>query len=298
LSQLSCKKPFPNTLVLTGLLLLITVVWGWTFTVVKDAIAVYGVIAFLAVRFLIGSICLGAVGWRRMTRRSLLTGGAIGVVLASGYLFQTFGLRTTTATNSGLITTLFVVFAPLGSRVLYGVRTPAPLWAAIGLGLVGLVLLTGTGTSPVASGDWLTLGAAASFGLQIVLLSRHSKDHDPVALATGQVASATAIFLVAWPFTEPLAWPKGEVWWDLLLTGVVATAAGFYIQTLAQKQLSAARAAIIFTVEAVFAVFFGYVLAGDRLTAIQVAGAILVIGGVALAEIGPAVFSGKRAADP
>jgi drug/metabolite transporter (DMT)-like permease len=287
-----------NRLALTGLLLLITAVWGWTFTVVKDAIAGYGVIAFLAVRFLIGSICLGAFGWRRMTRRSLLTGGAIGVVLASGYLFQTFGLRTTTATNSGLITSLFVVFAPLGSRVLYGIRTPAPLWAAVGLGLLGLALLTGTGPSPLASGDWLTLGAAASFGLQIVLLSRHAKDHDPAALATGQVTSATAIFLVAWPFTEPFAWPSGEVWWDLVLTGVVATAAGCYVQTLAQKQLPATRAAIIFTLEAVFAVFFGHVLAGDRLTSVQVAGAILVIGGVALAEIGPAVRSGRRAAGP
>jgi drug/metabolite transporter (DMT)-like permease len=278
---------------LTLLLLLITAVWGWTFTVVKDAIDGYGVISFLAVRFVIGSVCLILFAWRRMSWRSLRTGGAIGVLLASAYLFQTFGLRTTTATNSGLVTSLFVVFAPLFNWAVFGVRTPASLWGAVALGLVGLVLLAGTGPSPLTPGDFLTLGAAASFGLQIVLLSRYAKDHDPVALATGQVVAATAIFLVAWPLTEPISWPSRAVWWDLALTGVVATAAGYYVQALAQRRLPATRAAIIFTLEAVFAAMFGYVLAGDRLTAIQIAGAILVIAGVGLAEIAPAALAGK-----
>ncbi len=284
-----------KNLVLTGLLLFITVVWGWTFTVVKDAVAGYGVIPFLALRFSIGSICLGLWGWRRMTWRSLAIGGIVGVWLASGYLFQTFGLRSTTATNSGLITTLFVVFVPLGNRLLYGIRTPALLWAAIALGLLGLILLTGVGSSTPALGDLLSMGAAVSFGLQIVLLSRHSKDHDPISLATAQVAVATAIFLAALPLTGSLDWPSREVWWDLLLTGVVATAAGFTIQTLAQRQLSATRAAIIFTLEAVFAAIFGYLLGGDRLAAIQIVGAMLMFAAVCLAEFGPAVAAWNKA---
>jgi drug/metabolite transporter (DMT)-like permease len=276
---------------LTGLLLLIIVVWGWTFTVVKDAVASYGVIAFLALRFLIGSICLGAFGWRRMTWRSLRTGSCVGVFLASAYLFQTFGLRWTTATNNALITSLFVVFAPLVNRVLFGVRTSVLLWAAIALALLGLALLTGAG--PPALGDLLSLGAAATFGIQIVLVSRY-RDHDAVSLAMGQVAAAAVIFLVAWPLAGPLAWPSGAVWWDLLLTGVVATAAGFYVQALAQKQLPATSAAILFTLEAAFAILFGRLLAGERLTAIQIVGAILMFGAVAVAEIGPAVLASRR----
>ncbi len=275
---------------LSGLLLFITVIWGWTFTVVKDAVAGYGVVSFLAVRFVIGALCLGVLGWRKVTRQSLLVGSLVGIVLASGYLFQTFGLRHTTATNSGLITSLFVVFAPLANRVLFGIRTPKLLWAAIGVSVLGLILLMGTGPMPLALGDWLTLGAAAGFGVQIALLGRYSRDHDTLALAVTQVASAAVVFLAAWPFAEPFSWPSNEVWSALLLTGVVATAMGFYVQTLAQRQLPAARAAIIFTLESVFAMLFGYLLAGDRLTGIQVLGAALMIAAVGLGEIGPAVL--------
>jgi drug/metabolite transporter (DMT)-like permease len=241
-------------------------------------------------RFLIGSACLAVVGWRKVTRESLVAGGLIGVVLALGYLFQTFGLRCTTATNSGLITSLFVVFAPLGNRLLFGIRTSPLLWTAVGLSLLGLVLLTGTGVSPVAFGDWLTLGAAAAFGLQIVLLGHASTRHDTLALSAVQVASAAAVFLVVWPLAEPFSWPCGKVWGDLLLTGVVATALGFYVQTLAQKRLPATRAAVLFTLESVFAVFFGYVLAGDRLSGSQALGAVVMVAAVALGEIGPTLL--------
>jgi drug/metabolite transporter (DMT)-like permease len=279
-----------RNLVLSGLLLSVTAVWGWTFTVVKDAAIGYGVVSFLAIRFVVASVCLGAVGWKKVTRKSLAVGGVIGIALALGYLFQTFGLVYTTPTNSGLITGLFVVFAPVSSRLLFGIRTPRLLWGAIGLSLVGLAMLTGTGPSPLAVGDLLTLGAAVSFGLQIALLGHFARHHDTLALAVVQVVTATLIFLAAWPFVGPLAWPTGKVWLDILLTGVVATAVGFYVQTLAQKQLPATRAAIIFTSESVFAMIFGYLLAGDRLSAIQIAGAVLMIAAVGVGEIGPAVL--------
>jgi drug/metabolite transporter (DMT)-like permease len=283
-----------NIHLLSGLLLFLTAIWGWTFTVVKDAVAGYGVVSFLAVRFAIGAVCLGILGWRKVTRQSLILGGVIGVILAAGYLFQTFGLRHTTATNSGLITSLFVVCAPLANRALFGVRTTKLLWAAIGVSLLGLVLLTGTGPVPLAWGDWLTLGAAAGFGTQIALLDRYSRGHDTLGLAVTQVASAAVVLLVAWPLSETFSWPSNDVWFALLLTGVVATALGFYIQTLAQRHLPAARVAVIFTLESVFAMLFGYLLAGDRLTGIQVLGAVLMIAAVGLAEIAPAVLREGR----
>lgn len=285
-----------NNHLLSGLLLLLTLVWGWTFTVVKDAVAGYGVVSFLAVRFVIGAVCLVAIGWRRVTRQSIVVGGIVGVVLAAGYLFQTFGLRHTTATNSGLITSLFVVFAPLANRVLFGIRTSWLLWGAICVSLLGLVLLTGAGPVPLSRGDWLTLGAAVGFGTQIAILDRYSRDHDTLGLAVTQVASAAVVLLAAWPFAEPFLWPSNQVWSALLLTGVVATAMGFYVQTLAQRQLPAARVAVIFTLESVFAMLFGHLLAGDRLTGIQWLGAVLMISAVGMAEIIPAVARERRLA--
>jgi drug/metabolite transporter (DMT)-like permease len=278
---------------LTLLLLLVTVVWGYTFSVVKEASAAYGVASFLAVRFTIGFLCLSACGWQHLSKKSLLVGGGIGFTLAAGYFCQTLGLRYTTSTNSGLITSLLVIAAPLFNRMLFGVRTRPLLWVAVGLTMLGMVLLTGFGWTPLAIGDLLTLAAAVSFGLQVVFLDRYSKHHETFALTIGQTAVSALVFLAVWPMMEPVSWPSRDVWGALLLTGVVATAVGFYVQTLAQRQLPTARVVVIISLEAVFAMFFGYLLAGDRLTSLQLVGAILMLAAVALAEIVPVLFPAK-----
>jgi drug/metabolite transporter (DMT)-like permease len=167
----------------TAALLGVTAVWGWTFVVVHEAVAVYGVLAFLAARFGLAAAAAGALWGRRLDRRSLRTGAGIGLVLAMGYLFQTWGLRHTTPTNSGLITGLFVVFAPVFDRVLYGTQMLRLRWLAVGLSLVGMVLLTGRMPSNLAIGDLLTLVCAVWLGLHTALLSRHAPDQDPRALA-------------------------------------------------------------------------------------------------------------------
>jgi drug/metabolite transporter (DMT)-like permease len=214
---------------LTALLLLMTAVWGCTFTVVKDATTAYGVFSFLAVRFSIGLLCLSAFAWRNFEKKSFLAGLGIGIPLAMGYLLQTWGLKYTTPTNSGLITSFLVIAAPLFNRMLFGVRTRPVLWAAICLTMAGMLCLTGIGWSPLALGDSMTLGAAIAFGLQIALLDRYAKHFSALSVATGQTAAAAAIFLVAWPLTEPVCRPNGGVWTAILLTGIVATAGGFYV---------------------------------------------------------------------
>jgi drug/metabolite transporter (DMT)-like permease len=282
-----------NKPLLTLLLLLMTAVWGYTFTIVKEASAAYGVASFLAVRFTIGFLCISACGWKHVNEKSLLVGGGIGITLALGYFFQTLGLRYTTPTNSGLITSVLVIAAPFFNRILFGVHTRPLLWAAVGLTMLGMLLLTGIGWTPLAIGDLLTLAAAISFGMQIVLLDRYSKHHDSFSLTIGQTAVAAFAFLAVWPMMDPITWPSYAVWKAILLTGVVATAAGFYIQTLAQRQLPTARIVVIISLEAVFAMFFGYLLAGDRLSGWQLLGAILMLAAVALAEIVPVVFPVK-----
>jgi drug/metabolite transporter (DMT)-like permease len=270
---------------LTLLLILVTAIWGWTFTMVKDAVAAYGVVGFLALRFLIATLCLGPVAVRGLSRKTAILGGAIGVVLAGAYLFQTFGLRLTTATHCGLITGLFVIFALLLNRALFGVRIGRWVWAAVCLSGLGLFLLTGAGPARLNLGDGLTLGAAACFGLQIVLLDRYAQGHSPFALTLCQVAVSTLILFLAWPFIEPWAWPTAPVWWALLITGVLATALGFYIQVLVQQHLPAVRAAMLFTLEPVFAALFGYLLAGDRLNFAQLTGAGLMVVAALLSEL-------------
>src|SRR5919107_2904070 len=118
-------------LVYTLLLVLVTAVWGWTFVVVQDAISAFGVLGFLALRFALASLALSPILLSGITRRTLLVGGGIGLVLAMGYFFQTLGLLFTTPTNSGLITGLFVVFAPLADRLLFGTTLSRQILLAV-----------------------------------------------------------------------------------------------------------------------------------------------------------------------
>src|SRR5215208_8299239 len=185
-----------KNLVYTLLLVGVTAVWGWTFVVVQDAISAFGVLGFLALRFALASAALSPILRSGVTRRTLLVGGGIGVVLAAGYLFQTLGLLFTTPTNSGLITGLFVVFAPLADRLLFGTTLSRQILLAVVLSLVGMVLLAGGGPEGANWGDLLTLLCAAALGLHIALLSRYAASHDAGALTLAQILSIALLFLI------------------------------------------------------------------------------------------------------
>lgn len=272
----------------------ITAVWGWTFVVVHDAIAVYGVVPFLAARFILAATAAVALWGRRLDRRSLLVGGGVGLVLAMGYLFQTWGLKFTSPTNSGLITGLFVIFAPIVDRVLYRSQLKAVRWLAVGLSLIGMTLLTGRLPTQLAIGDLLTLVCAVWLGIHVALLSRHAPHHDPGALAAAQMIAVAALFALMWPVAGPIEAPPREIWLALLVTGLVASTLAYFIQTTAQRHMSAVRAAIILTMEPVFAGIFGFLLAGDRLNAVQIAGAGLILSAVVLSEIAPLLTPKSR----
>jgi drug/metabolite transporter (DMT)-like permease len=215
-------------LVYTLLLVGVTAVWGWTFVVVQDAINAYSVLGFLALRFTLAGAALAPFLAPRMTLRTLLVGAGIGLVLAAGYLFQTLGLLYTTPTNSGLITGLFVVFAPLTARAFFNVRIPPLVLAAVFLSLAGMALLAGQSPSGVRVGDALTVVCATGLGAHIALLSRYAPEHDAGALALAQITSMaglfTAMWLVSGPATGTLVAPPREVWFAIVLTGLVASA--------------------------------------------------------------------------
>jgi len=290
-------KPWLATLLLIG----VTAVWGWTFVIVGSAVAVYGVMGFLAIRFLIAGVATAAVWGRHMTLRTLRTGAAIGLILAVGYLLQTWGLKYTTATNAGLITGLFVVLAPIIDRLIYGTKLHASAWVAVGLSIIGMTLLTGRLPTQLALGDVLVFGCAFAFGTHIAVLSHHSNRHEPGALATAQMIGLAVIFVFLWPLTEEIVAPPKEVWFALALTGLVASALAYAIQTSAQRVLSTVKTAVVLTLEPVFAGLFGFLLAGERLGPGQFLGAALIFGAVLMAEFAPMIgghLARKKAINP
>jgi drug/metabolite transporter (DMT)-like permease len=274
--------------ILYSLLLVgVTVVWGWTFVVAQDTIVLYGVLGFLAVRFALAAAALAPYGARNLSLRTLGVGAGIGLALALGYLFQTTGLLFTSPTNSGLITGLFVVFAPLADRFFFGVSSSRRVLVAVALSVLGIVLVAGSGLDGANIGDLLTLLCAAALGLHIALLSRYAAGYDVSGLAFAQMLSVALVFGIFWPFFEPVAFPPREVWLALVATGLVASAGAFWVQTFVQQRIPATRTAVILTTEPVFAALFGYWLADDRLVALQIFGAALILSALLLCEVLP-----------
>jgi drug/metabolite transporter (DMT)-like permease len=279
----------------TVALLLMTAVWGVTFVQVKDAVEVYPIFLFLALRFAVATAALGLPfggRLRLLDRRGLVSGLLLGAFLATGYALQTFGLSKASVTSTGFITGLFVPLTPVFAALLFRDRIGVGGWVGTALATGGLALLSGVEVgSAVAS--LLLFGGACSFALHIVFTSRFAPRYDAAALTLLQMLLAFAACGAIGLASEPLETPQGwTVWGAVLVTGVFASALGFVVQTWAQSKTTATKAALVITMEPVFAGLFGYLLAGDRLDAVAWVGALVILAGMLVAE--PALLDWLR----
>ena len=268
-------------------LVAVTAVWGVTFVQVKDAVELYPLFAFLAVRFLIASVVLAVPAVRRiggLGRRGWIAGASLGLLLALGYALQTAGLERTTVSSAGFITGLYVVFTPLLGLLLFRTPVGRAIWLGVALAVLGLALLSGVGAGD-PGGDLLVLLGSAAYSLQIALMERYAPRYDPLAFTQAEMLAAFAGFAVVTVALGQVEVPHGwTVWSALLVTGIFASALGFLVQTWAQRRISASRTAIAFAMEPVFAGIFGFWLAGDRLGVLGWAGCALIMAGILVAE--------------
>jgi drug/metabolite transporter (DMT)-like permease len=274
---------------LTSLLVLVavTAVWGVTFVQVKDAVAVYPLFAFLAVRFAIACATLAPVAAARVGSLGRQGAGAAtlaGTLLGTGFALQTAGLERTSVSSTGFVTGMYVPLTPLLALALFRVRVGLAAWCGVALATVGLALLAGVhGGSSL--GELLVLAAAAVYALQIVLLERWAPSYDALAFTLVEVAAACLGLLVVALAAGHLPLPHGlTVWGALLVTGVVASALAFLAQTWAQRRTTATQTALAFSLEPVWTAFFGFALAGDRLGAVAWSGCLVIMAGIVLAE--------------
>lgn len=271
----------------TAALILVTAVWGITFVQVKDAVELYPLLAFLAIRYVIATAALAPIAVRRLGgfgRDGLVAGAVLGGLIALGIGLQTAGLERTTVTSTGFITGLYVLFTPLLGLALFRTPIPRSLWAGVALALIGLALLSGV---PQGSGrgDLLVLISAFVQAFHIVMVERYANRFDVFALTFVQVAAAAVAFGAVSVAFEELTVPRGwTVWSALIVTGLFAVAFAYVVQVWAQRRVSATRIAIVFSLETVFAGLFGYLLAGDRLGALGFAGCAAIFAGIVVAE--------------
>ncbi len=278
----------------------VTLFWGATFPIVKDAISEMPVMAFLWVRFAMAAILLailaGRVGFATLDRRGWRVGILLGVLLFASFAFQTFGLERTSSSNAGFLTGLGVVWVPLLAGPL--LRKPAAFGSKVGvvLALIGLFLLTWHTPWTINFGDLLVIVCSLFVALHILGLDYFTKGYDGRALTFVQVATMAVLGCIGSLIFEPVSLP--QVWSNSLIfafviTSFFATAYAFWAMTTFQNRTTPTRAALIYTLEPVFAAIFSIWLAGDRLTIIGWSGGALIVAGMLFAELWPIFISKK-----
>jgi len=282
------------------LLIFCTLIWGATFVLVKDALASASVFVFLALRFLVATLVLilmygrelrsvGASGFR--------AGAVMGCCMFGGYAFQTAGLALTTPSKAAFITGFFVVFVPILLAMFGSRRAPVWVWCGALLAFAGLYFLAvpPSGLTALNRGDLLILACAFVFALHVISIGHYSTRYPTGALTLIQVG-LTALFTIACVplfvligVEQPrLVWTEGLVF-AVVVTGILATAVAFSVQVWAQQYTSANHAAIIFTLEPVFAGLTSFFFYHERLGARSLVGAALILAGILIAELlGPA----------
>lgn len=275
--------------VATLLLVAITAIWGSTFVVVKDAVARMPVMDFLAWRFAIAAIAIAAVRPRAVAtldRRGKVYGVLLGLALGGGYVAQTAGLQHTDATISGFLTGLFIVFTPLCAALLLRHHVGGTTWIGVVLATGGLAVISLHGFS-IGLGEGLTVLAALAFAFHIVGLAEWSSSYDAGGLAVMQLSTIAVLSMVIAAPKSLAPPPDLKAWGSVGLTAIFATSLAFFVQTWAQARLSATRAAIVLTMEPVFAGLFGVTVGGDHPGPRIVVGALLVLAAMYAVALDP-----------
>jgi drug/metabolite transporter (DMT)-like permease len=283
------------------LLLAVVFVWGSTFVVVKGALQEISPLLFNLLRMSLATLSLALLYGRhigQIDKRALAAGAVSGLWLATGYQFQTAGLRLTTPSKSAFITGLVVVLVPLLLVIprLRPAGTHAPRWNAyLGalLAFGGILLLTtpahaGFDFSAAHAGDLLSLGCAVGFAFHMLALAHFSPRVRFEQLAVLQVGFA-ALFMGASlrVFEHPFVHWTPRVLVALLIAALLATAAAFTIQSWAQQFIPATHTALIFTLEPVFAWLTSFAVLGERLGVRSTLGAVLILAGIGVTELLP-----------
>lgn len=273
----SPRRTLAPTLALVGAAAL----FGITFVVVKEAVTEFPPVAFVGWRFLLGGVLLAMLVPPRGLRM-WRDGTVAALALFAGYAFQTAGLTLTDASNSALITGLYVVFTPL--IVALVARRPPNPWVMVGVvtGFIGIALLTGTGDVVLGPGDALTVACAIGFAAHITILSYTAGRHRVVPFTAVQLLVTAALaFAVSLP-VEGATVPGTGVWGALLLTGIGVSAGAFLLQIWAQIRVTPSRTAMVLALEPVFGVVTAALVLGERLSLRGWIGAAVILAAVYL----------------
>jgi drug/metabolite transporter (DMT)-like permease len=290
--QLQLEPQRSHSLRHDALLVLITLIWGGTFLIVKNTVRLSGPFTYLALSYSIGSLTLALIFHRRLRRISrteLLSGLVLGMIWFTGYALQTIGLQYITVSKAGFITGLYVPLVPVFSFLLLRQRPTQGAIVGIALSFTGLFLLSFNDKFNLAFGlgEMLILGAAIAFALHIVNVSKFAPHADATNLAIVQLTLASLLSFIAIPIArESFIMPPLVVWGSVLFMGVVDVAFTLSMMIWVQQIVSGTRAALIYALEPMWAALFGFMLAGDKLSLLAWIGCGFILSGMIFGRMG------------
>lgn len=273
-------------------LVVICIIWGTTFAIVKNTVKVVDPILLIALRMIIASIIVTFLCWRRgllkrMGGETWRSAAVVGIFVYMGFVLQTIGISLTTATKTGFITGLAVVFTPMLSPYILKKNPEWYSWLGVAIAVLGLGMLSLDGWQMPSVGDIYVLACALCFGFQIVLLEKYSPRLNGLLLSMAQFIwiGLLALATAAPKLPEVMDFTP-QIWLIIIYLGVMATAVCFMVQTIAQRYVPAVRAAIILQLEPVMGFFFAWLLLGEKLNTRQLFGALMILAAVGVCQYG------------
>ena len=290
------------------LLLLAGAIWGMGFVAQSTAMASIGPFFFIGVRSVIAFLSVlpfalheqrKASAKPRLTWRNYLCFMLVGLCLCVGLVLQQIGLITTSVTNAGFLTGLYVVMVPVLGVALFRIWPHPVVWPCAATCLVGIFMLSGGELNALRSGDWLVIGGAVLWAMQVILISRYNSLGRPITLSCVQFATTALLCLIVAIAIEPLEWRfLAASWKELLFTGIFSSGAAFTLQAIGQRYTSSAQAAIFLASEALFAALFGAILLGERLTGMGFIGCGLIFAAMLVTELAPSLWKRDERLQP
>lgn len=273
------------------LLLSVAIAWGLTFLMVQDAIKTVPVYSFLFYRFLIATILMFIISYNRfssLNKEAVLYGFILGLALFAGFATQTFSLTFSKSSIVAFITGFNVIFVPFLSYAFFKGKVRLNVFIASLIALLGLYLLTMSGTLSFGVGELLALICAIMFAIHIILTGKFSRKADVFLIVCFQFLTVTILSMIFSLVSEDVTF---NVSLDyafvkaILVTSIFATVYAFLIQTYMQQYTTASKTAIIFTVEPLSAAFYGYFAGNELMTYSQILGAVFIIIAILISEL-------------
>jgi len=270
-------------------LFFVAIVWGGGFVIIKDTLSTVTPMLLIALRFIIASIVMYLIFYKKIgkiSKQDMKKGSVVGIVLYLAFATQTYGLQFTTASKQGFLTAVYVAIVPFLYWIIYRKRPKIKVFVGSFLTIIGIGLISLHGGLDINIGDSLTLICALFFAMHIISVEYFAKDMDVYKLAFIQIAVAAIFSTVSAILTEPITLElTNRAWYSIMFLAVFSTFGCFTVQTIAQKYTSSSHASILMSLESVFAAVFGILLLNEVMTPLMIFGSVLIFVAILIIEL-------------